>query len=44
MEKQPCYLATKADPDRLIAVYKRYADDVTSSLVGQATRTGGVLP
>ena len=37
-------VATWSDDDRYIEVYKRYADDTTQSLVGQATRTGKHLP
>jgi glutathione S-transferase len=38
-------LDTSSDEDRFIEVYKRYADDTTQSLVGQATRQGKkVLP
>lgn len=35
---------TWSDDERYIAAYKRYAEDTTNSLVGQATRQGGKLP
>ncbi|KAH7171394.1 glutathione S-transferase [Dactylonectria macrodidyma] len=36
--------ATWSSDERYILAYKRYADDTTNSLVGQATREGGRLP
>ncbi|KAL6412198.1 glutathione S-transferase [Ilyonectria robusta] len=36
--------ATWSSEERYILAYKRYADDTTNSLVGQATREGGRLP
>ncbi|UNI20493.1 Glutathione transferase [Purpureocillium takamizusanense] len=36
--------ATWSADERYLAAYKRYADDTTNSLVGQATRQGNRLP
>jgi glutathione S-transferase len=35
---------TWSEDEKFIEVYKRYADDTTNSLVGQATRQGSKLP
>ena len=35
---------TMSDAEQYVEVYRRYADDTTQSLVGQATRQGGRLP
>ncbi|QUC15987.1 uncharacterized protein UV8b_00228 [Ustilaginoidea virens] len=35
---------TWSDDERYVVAYKRYADDTTNSLVGQATRQGQKLP
>lgn len=35
---------TLSDRDSYIDIYKRYAEDKTNSLVGQATRAGGRMP
>ncbi|KLU84677.1 glutathione transferase omega-1 [Magnaporthiopsis poae ATCC 64411] len=41
---RPCVANTWSDDELYIAVYKRYAEDTTNSLVGQATRKGEKLP
>lgn len=42
--ERPSVTETWSDDDQYVGAYKRYADDTTNSLVGQATRKGGKLP
>lgn len=42
--ERPSVKETWSDDERYIVAYKRYADDTTKSLVGQATRQGQRLP
>ena len=42
--ERPSVRETWSDDERYLVAYKRYADDTTNSLVGQATRQGGRLP
>lgn len=44
IEERPSVKDTWSDDERYIIAYKRYADDTTHSLVGQATRQGKPLP
>lgn len=44
VENRPSVKDTWSDDEKYIQVYKRYAEDVTNSLVGQATRQGTKLP
>lgn len=42
--ERPSVKETWSDDERYVLAYKRYADDTTNSLVGQATRQGEKLP
>lgn len=42
--ERPSVKETWSDEERYLIAYKRYAEDTTNSLVGQATRQGGRLP
>jgi glutathione S-transferase len=42
--ERPSVKETWSDDERYLAAYKRYADNTTNSLVGQATRAGSGLP
>lgn len=42
--ERPSVRETWSDDERYLIAYKRYAEDTTNSLVGQATRQGGRLP
>lgn len=42
--ERPSVKETWSDDERYLIAYKRYADDTTNSLVGQATRQGQRLP
>ncbi|OAQ74890.1 glutathione-S-transferase theta, GST [Purpureocillium lilacinum] len=44
VENRESVKATWSADERYLAAYKRYADDTTNSLVGQATRQGNRLP
>jgi glutathione S-transferase len=44
VSERPSVTDTLSEKDRYIAVYRRYAEDTTGSLVGQATRKGQRLP
>lgn len=44
IEERPSVVDTWSDDESYIVAYKRYAEDTTNSLVGQATRQGGRLP
>ncbi|KAL6860687.1 hypothetical protein ACO1O0_004719 [Amphichorda felina] len=42
--ERPSVRETWSDDERYVVAYKRYAEDTTNSLVGQATRSGQRLP
>ncbi|KAL6880896.1 glutathione S-transferase [Trichoderma novae-zelandiae] len=44
VEERASVKDTWSEEDRYVEVYKRYAEDTTNSLVGQATRKGTKLP
>ena len=44
IEERESIGSTWSADERYILAYKRYADDTTNSLVGQATREGKKLP